>query len=158
VFISVPSARLSPAEAVRSYLFNGQLVTVPGGAMAFIAPAECAESEPARAVLDEILAADNPIRSVHFVQVRESMRNGGGPACLRLRVVLTAEELAAAHSPVFLTPVLLQELRGWVCRHYRDRLRPEDLADPALLRESRAALDDLSRLLDLGSIYRFQQC
>jgi succinylarginine dihydrolase len=86
------------------------------------------------------------------------MRNGGGPACLRLRVVLTEEELAAANPRQRLTGELLTALNGWAERRYRDRLSVEDLADPALLDESRTALDELTGLLGLGSdFYPFQR-
>ena len=85
------------------------------------------------------------------------MRNGGGPACLRLRVELTDEERAAVRANVFLDDALADALEAWIRTHYRDRLAPGDLADPALLDESRRALDALSRLLRLGSVYPFQR-
>ncbi len=88
--------------------------------------------------------------------LRQSMRNGGGPACLRLRVALTPEERAAIAAPIWLDGALYGALTGWVERHYRDRLMPADLADPALLLESRRALDELSRLLGLPNVYPFQ--
>ena len=155
--IAIPEARLSVREAVSTYLFNSQIVTLPDGGMALIAPAECRESPRVKEVLEEVLAAENPIRVAHFADVRQSMRNGGGPACLRLRVVLTEEELAAATATVFLNETLHGELNAWVGRHYRDRLRPEDLADPALLDEVRRGLDELTRILGIGSAYRFQE-
>jgi succinylarginine dihydrolase len=85
------------------------------------------------------------------------MQNGGGPACLRLRVVLTDEALRAAHQPVFLTDALVQQLARWIERHYRETLGADELADPQLLAESRAALDELTTILKLGSLYAFQQ-
>jgi succinylarginine dihydrolase len=94
---------------------------------------------------------------VRFVEVRQSMSNGGGPACLRLRVVLTDRERAAVAPGVFLTDSLHARLTDWVTRHYRDRLAAEDLADPSLLAESRAALDELTRILNLGAVYPFQR-
>ena len=75
---------------------------------------------------------------------------------MRLRVVLTAEQLAAVHQGVLLTEALYLELVDWVQRHYRDALVPDDLRDPSLLEESRLALDELTVLLDLGSLYEFQ--
>jgi succinylarginine dihydrolase len=84
------------------------------------------------------------------------MKNGGGPACLRLRVVLTEEELQHVSRAVLFDDALFEQLNDWVGRHYRDRLRDTDLADPRLLEESRAALDELTQLLSLGSIYPFQ--
>ncbi len=84
------------------------------------------------------------------------MRNGGGPACLRVRVVLTDAERAATHPGVFLDDVLYGRLVGWVNRHYRDELRASDLADVKLLDEGRAALDELTGILGLGRLYDFQ--
>jgi succinylarginine dihydrolase len=92
-----------------------------------------------------------------YLDVRESMRNGGGPACLRLRVPLTTDSFAGVNQSAILDASKLAQLRAWVERHYREELSAEDLADPALLRESRDALDELTRLLDLGSIYEFQR-
>ena len=89
--------------------------------------------------------------------LRQSMRNGGGPACLRLRVPLTHAEREAIRPRVFLDDALADELDAWIRRHYRDRLLPADLADPALLDASRRALDELTRLLALPSVYEFQR-
>ncbi|HCD1258543.1 TPA: N-succinylarginine dihydrolase, partial [Citrobacter amalonaticus] len=83
--------------------------------------------------------------------------NGGGPACLRLRVVLTAEECQAVNPAVMMNDVLFTLLNDWVDRYYRDRLTAADLADPQLLREGREALDTLTQLLQLGFVYPFQQ-
>ena len=158
VFIEVGEEALSPEEAVATYLFNSQIVTLPEGNMSLIAPIECRENEKTRSIIERVLEDDtNPIDTVHYVDLRQSMRNGGGPACLRLRVVLTEVELAGVHQGVLLTTKLYEELEGWVRRTYRDRLGTGDLADWALLKECRSALDELTRILDLGSIYGFQQ-
>jgi len=85
------------------------------------------------------------------------MYNGGGPACLRLRVVLTPEEQKAVNPAVLMNDNLFSTLNSWVDRHYRDRLTQADLVDPQLLREGRDALDELTKLLDLGNVYAFQQ-
>jgi succinylarginine dihydrolase len=155
--VEVSSAELPLDDAVKTYLFNSQLVTLPDGSMSLIAPAECAEHEAARRVVDRLVGAGTPLRSVHYVDVRQSMSNGGGPACLRLRVALTDQEMGSVLPGVFLTDAVYAELTRWVGRHYREALSADDLADPKLLEESRAALDELARLLGLGSIYRFQQ-
>lgn len=156
VLIEVPEVRVPLRDAVRSYLFNSQLVTLPGGGMALVCPTECQEIDSSRTFLKELTAMGTPIKSVRLVDVRQSMHNGGGPACLRLRVVLTEEELAACAPGVFFTHALDQSLVAWVRKHYRDRLHPDDLADPKLARESRDALDELTRLLGIGNVYAFQ--
>lgn len=151
--IEVLGTELSLSDAVDSYLFNSQLLTLPDGLMTLIAPEECRENPSAHQVLLRILASDNPIQSLHFVDCRQSMRNGGGPACLRLRIVLTEEEQKACSSNVFLTEELHQRLVTWVEQHYRDKLKMEDLLDPNLLLESQAALDALTQILNMGSLY-----
>jgi succinylarginine dihydrolase len=87
---------------------------------------------------------------VEYVEVRESMRNGGGPACLRLRIVMTPQERAAAAQGFFLNDALAAQLEAWIKAHYREELAPADLGDPALVRETQTALDELTRILPLG--------
>ncbi|MBA3848743.1 MAG: N-succinylarginine dihydrolase [Opitutus sp.] len=157
VALKVPAARVPMREAVRSYLFNSQIVTVAPGRMALIAPADCVENRRVHAFVREVIErGDTPLQEAHYFDLKQSMSNGGGPACLRLRVVLTDAELAALAPGVRLDPALHARLVAWVKKHYRDRLGQEDLADPALLRESRRALDELTQILGLGSIYPFQ--
>lgn len=144
-------------EAVRTYLFNSQLVCDASGKMILIAPEEVAASERASAIVTELLEENHGPSEVAYLPLRESMQNGGGPACLRLRVPLSNAELAQMSSPCLLNEARLEALEAWVDRHYRDALQGTDLHDPALLQESREALDDLTQLLDLGSIYPFQQ-
>ena len=91
------------------------------------------------------------------MDLHQSMRNGGGPACLRLRVVLTDQEQQAVNPQCWLTDDLADELGRWIDRHYRTELSTGDLADPKLLEESRRALDELTQMLDVGSVYEFQR-
>jgi succinylarginine dihydrolase len=155
--IEVRESEIPLADAVSSYVFNSQIVSLADGTMALIAPAESWDNPRTRKFLDELPDRDTPIRKVHFVDVRQSMNNGGGPACLRLRVPLNDCERGLVNPGVFLTDTLYETLKSWVNRHYRDRLVPEDLGDPELLEESRRALDELTGLLGLGVVYRFQR-
>lgn len=155
--LCIRSDDLAVEEAVGSYLFNSQLVTLEDSRMALIVPQECRTSAHASAVLDALLDdTDNPITQVIAMDLKQSMRNGGGPACLRLRVALSEDEVKAVGRCI-VSPALLDSLEGWVQRHYRESLTMADLSDPALLQESRSALDELTGLLDLGSIYDFQR-
>lgn len=149
-------AELPAADAVASYPFNSQVLSLPDGTMAIVAPKDARERPSARAFLDRVVAEDNPVARVHYLDVRESMDNGGGPACLRLRVPLTDDEAGALGARVVLDDERLDALEAWVRRHYRDRLDERDLVDPSLWREGMAALDELSRLLALGDVYDFQ--
>ena len=153
------AARDVPLEsAVNSYLFNSQLLWRPDGTMQLIVPGECETDPVVKSTLENIVAdAANPIAAFTVLDVKQSMQNGGGPACLRLRVVMSAAERAAVTARVMLDDTLHDELRAWVNIHYRDRLAITDLADPALIDETRTALDALTRIMRLGSIYEFQR-
>jgi succinylarginine dihydrolase len=159
ILVEVSSADLPLADAISSYLFNSMLVSLPGeDRLTLICPTETRDNARGHAVAQGLVASNGPIGRVEYVDVRQSMRNGGGPACLRLRVVLTEAELAATNPAMRLTDDLHVCLRDWAERHYRDRLTPTDLADPALIDESRAALDALTGLIGLGSgFYPFQR-
>jgi succinylarginine dihydrolase len=149
---------LPVAEAVAAYPFNSQVVTTGDGSLAIVAPDESRDNPAAHRFLERVAAEDdNPVRAVHYLDVRQSMNNGGGPACLRLRVPLEDDEVAAVKANVFFTPALGSRLESWVERHYRDRLLPADLADPKLHREVMTALDELAAPLGLGNIYDFQR-
>ena len=157
VIVEVSAADVSVADAVSSYLFNSQLLTRADGAMALVIPEECRANARVWAYLQKLLTLETPIQELLIFDLRESMRNGGGPACLRLRVELNADEAAAVNPAVLMSDVLYGQLNRWVEHHYRDRLAEADLADPQLLIECRTALDELSVMLKLGSVYPFQQ-
>jgi succinylarginine dihydrolase len=154
----VPESEVSVADAVGTYLFNSQLVCLPEGGMAIVLPRE-AEGHAGIARLLARMVDDPacPLRQTLFLDVRESMRNGGGPACLRLRVPLRDADTPAIAPGCLWSPERHAALCDWVRRHYREEIAPADLADPLLLRESRGALDELSRMLGLGAIYEFQR-
>ena len=152
--VEVPAETVSLADAVSSYLFNSQLVTLPDGSVALIAPDDVLEQASTR---DYLSSLPDGIDELHTVSIRESMSNGGGPACLRLRVVLTDTELRALSGRVIVDEPMLDELAAWVERHYRDELKPADLADPNLVEEVYRALDELTVLLELDGLYGFQR-
>lgn len=157
-YIEVPDDKVSLEDAVASYLFNSQLLSLPDQAnCTLIAPIECTENDAVKCYLDE-LESDHPaINTVQYPDIRESMNNGGGPACLRLRVVMTQQQIEKTRARVFLDETLYEDLKKWIERHYRESLHVSDLLDPNLLLESRTALDELSQLLCLGCIYEFQE-
>lgn len=158
-FVEVSAADLPLADAISSYLFNSMLIRVPGqDRLTLICPTETRDNPRSHAVAQSLAASNGPIGHVEYVDVRQSMRNGGGPACLRLRVVLTEAELAATNPAMRLTDALHARLSDWGRRWYRDSLTARDLADPALLHETRGALDELTQILNLGGgFYPFQR-
>ncbi|OON41277.1 N-succinylarginine dihydrolase [Izhakiella australiensis] len=155
--VEVPASRISIADCVQTYLFNSQLLTRPDDNMLLVLPEEARRHEGVWRWLNELTEQQGPIRELRAFDLRESMCNGGGPACLRLRVVLTPQEQAKVNPAVLMNETLFATLDQWVERHYRDRLSQQDLADPQLLDEGRVALDELTKLLDLGNVYNFQQ-
>jgi succinylarginine dihydrolase len=156
-FVKVTTEQVSINDAVRSYLFNTQIITLPSGEMAIIAPTNCQENPAVFAYLNELVTLGTPIKQVRYFDVKQSMQNGGGPACLRLRVAMNEQEVAAVNQNTLMNDGLFSRLNTWVDRHYRDQLTVSDLADPQLIIESRTALDELTQILKLGSVYQFQQ-
>lgn len=155
--IEVPTDRVPVADAVNTYLFNSQLLTRPDGGMTIVVPEESRQHAGVWRYLTEMIDGGGAINDIKVFNLRESMRNGGGPACLRLRVALNEQEFRLVNPRVMMNDALFAILNLWIDRHYRDRLKQEDLADPQLLRESRTALDELTTILGLGSVYPFQQ-
>lgn len=142
--VEVPASRLSLADAVSSYLFNAQLVSLPDGAMALILPEEARENAAVWTWLQEMIAGNGPIRRLEVVDVRQSMANGGGPACLRLRVVADP----ATIDPRFLVDDARLDLIARVIeQHWPEEIAPGAIADPALIgaveRARRALLEAL---------------
>lgn len=154
--VRVDASEVSVQDAVTSYLFNSQLLSRPDGGMTLVVPQECRENQAVDRLLQGLVRGGGPIDELLSFDLRQSMRNGGGPACLRLRVVLTEAEAAAMHQGVILTDALYRQLAEWVGKHYRDRLAPDDLADPALVVEVQTALDELAVILQLPRLYDFQ--
>lgn len=140
---------LSLSDAVDTYFFNSQLITLPSGKMRVIAPKECENNSKAKTCFERLIE-EGHIEHVHYLDVRESMKNGGGPACLRLRVVLTPKEQKGIRPEVRLSDNLYQVLCQWIEKHYRDKVAPDDLRDAALAEESAQALAELSQLLKIN--------
>lgn len=148
--VMVPAAEVPLEDAIKSYLFNSQLLQWPGeDRLVLLAPLETQETASTRAYCERLVAGNGPIGRVDYVDVRQSMRNGGGPACLRLRVVLTGEERAACHPGVLLDEARIDTLQDVIRATYRDRLSAADLADPAFVTECLMARERLLQALDL---------
>jgi succinylarginine dihydrolase len=147
--VEVPDSAISLEDAIRSYLFNAQLVTLPGGGMGLILPEEARETPGVWAWLEQMAAGNGPIRRLLVVDVRQSMANGGGPACLRLRVVADP----ATIDPRFLVDeAKLDRIAAIIEAHWPERIAPEDLADPALPPRLVAARRALLDHLDLAEL------
>lgn len=156
--LEVSNSEVSVEDAIQTYLFNTQLLdcSEPGGSKQFllIAPSECAENETVASYLASVVASSAPIKEVRYFDLRESMKNGGGPACLRLRVALSQTQIDSIQPRVLLDDDLYIDLKSWIERHYRDRLSFEDLRDPKLIIELKEAAVDLEPILGLSGIYQ----
>ncbi len=155
-FIEVSEKQVSMKDAVKSYLFNSQLVTLKDNDMMLIIPEECKKIKSTWCFLQTLMEWETLVKSIKSFDLRQSMQNGGGPACLRLRVVLNSDELKSVNQKIVMNKSLFKELFRWIEKHFRDCLTYDDLKDPKLLVESRTALDELTRITGMGSVYSFQ--
>jgi len=151
VFVEVPNTEVPIEDAIKAYLFNSMLVCFPGDdRLTLIAPLETRENDATRTYCEGLTSGNGPIGSVNYVDVRQSMRNGGG--------TLTDKEWAKVNPSIKISKDLHSRLSGWANKHYRDELVPTDLPDPKLMLESFAALDELTQIFNLGSdFYPFQR-
>ena len=149
IIVEVPGAVVSLADAVASYLFNSQLVTLPDGGMALILPGEAAANAAVAGYLETLPAGSGPIRAVKYVELRESMQNGGGPACLRLRVVA---EPAAVDSRFLLDQRGADRLARVIEAHWPESITSGDLGHRELWQACQAARNELLRALALPEL------
>lgn len=147
--IIVPADRVSLADAIQSYLFNAQLVTLPDGGMALILPSEAQENTRVWNWLTEMVDGNGPIRKLVPVDVRQSMANGGGPACLRLRVVADP----ATVDPRFIAnEARLDKIAKVVAAHWPETIATDQLNNPALIDQVRMARLALLETADLATL------
>jgi succinylarginine dihydrolase len=148
--VEVPANLVSLADAIRSYLFNAQLVTLPKAeGMALILPVEARETPAVWSWLEQMVAGNGPIRRLEIVDVRQSMANGGGPACLRLRVVADP----AAIDPRFLVDsAKLDRIADVIEANWPEQIDPDDLGSLSLSNEIEAARRALYDRLELAEL------
>jgi succinylarginine dihydrolase len=155
--IVASEAELPLADAVAAYPFNSQLLSLPSGRMQLVAPLESRANASARRFLERARSECEQIGGIDYLDVNGSMRNGGGPACLRLRVPLEERERESLPRGVLFDAELERKLSAIIERRYRDRLALADIADPELVKEAFTALDELTDALGVGSVYDFQR-
>ncbi|MFM7377072.1 MAG: N-succinylarginine dihydrolase [Erythrobacter sp.] len=147
--VEVPSSAVSLEEAIRTYLFNAQLLTLPSGEMTLIVPEECRASAAVWGWVEQMLAGNGPIRQVIPVDVKQSMANGGGPACLRLRVVC---DPATVDPRFLLTEAKADLLERTIAQHWPLQIDPSDIGTRALADSVIAARLALLEALDLAQL------
>jgi len=155
-YIEIPDKEIPLDDIISSYLLNSQLFTNGEGEMQLILPAEVQNYENCMQWLDK-LKQTSDVKLFDFVNIKQSMMNGGGPACLRLKVILNEDEINKVNKNFILNNKRLELIEDLIEREYRDELYPDDLKDPNLLDESRRVLDELTQIFGTGSIYEFQK-
>jgi succinylarginine dihydrolase len=149
--VEVVAREVPIADAIRSYLFNSQLVSLPDGTMTLVAPIECRDTPSVAAWIERHLASNGAIRRVEFVDVRQSMANGGGPACLRLRVACDPDDV----DPRFLVDdAKLDRLAEVIAQHWPEEIATADLQKPTLIASVRSARAALLEALGLSELSR----
>jgi succinylarginine dihydrolase len=148
-YVEVPAAEVPLADAIRSYLFNAQLVTPPDGQPTLILPSEARETPTVWRWIERHVAGNGPIRRIEVVDVRQSMANGGGPACLRLRVVADPSTV----DPRFMVDESkLDRIAAVIGREWPEQIHHDDLQQPALIADIERARSALLDALDLGEL------
>ncbi|MFO6421961.1 N-succinylarginine dihydrolase [Motilimonas sp. KMU-193] len=152
--IRVETGQVSLKNAVSSYLFNSQIVINQAGEYVLIAPHNCAINEQVNHYINQLIKdASNPINQVHFVNLDQSMNNGGGPACLRLRVRLTPEEIQATNPNCMFNEDKYLELKACIEQYYPDELTEAKLKDPRLLSQLDLAYTQIGKILGVAELY-----
>ena len=147
--VEVPDSAVSLVEAIRTYLFNSQLITLPDGSMELVAPSECSKSPAVNAWAEQATGGNQPIRSVRYVDVRQSMANGGGPACLRLRVVC---DPATVDPRFLLTEAKADAIATCIAAHWPEQIDPADIGSDALASSVFTARQSLLETLELTQL------
>ena len=148
-YVEVPAAEVPLADAIRSYLFNAQLVTPPDGQSTLILPSEARETPAVWGWVERHVAGNGPIRRVEVVDVRQSMANGGGPACLRLRVVADP----CSVDPRFIVDeAKLDRIAGVIERAWPEQIHGDELQQPALIADVERARDALLDSLGVAEL------
>ena len=147
--VEVPESQVTLEEAIRTYLFNAQLVTLPTGEMALVVPSECQESASVWSWCERMLASNGPIRHVIPVDVRQSMANGGGPACLRLRVVA---DPATVDARFLLDEAKAERLEAVIAQMWPETIQPDEIGTEALAAKVIEAREALLAVLSLDEL------
>ena len=155
-YIEISNSEIPLKDIISSYLLNSQLITNVDNEMQLILPEEVKEYDNCLSWLDKLKQISD-VKLFDYVDIRQSMMNGGGPACLRLKVILNDEELDSLNQNFLMNNERIESIKSLVEREYRDLLYPDDLKDPNLLDEYRRVLDELTQIFGTGSIYEFQK-
>lgn len=139
--------------AVNTYLFNSQIVTLGNGDAAMILPVECDEHPHVKQYVNEKILGTGFMQQTQIANVRQSMRNGGGPACLRLRVMMNDNEIEKLQGKALLTQERYAQLRTLISTRYPDHLQLSDLRDAAFAQSVYQVTEACARILGIATNY-----
>ena len=154
-FIEIKENEIPLIDIIKSYLLNSQLVSTTDGEMLMVLPAEVRNFDNCMQWIDK-LKQISPVKKFEFVDIKQSMMNGGGPACLRLKVLMNNKELEGVNKNFILDDNKVEQIKHLIQSFYRDRILPDDLKDPDLLDEFQMILDQYTQIFGLENFYSFQ--
>jgi succinylarginine dihydrolase len=149
--LEVKEKELNLSDVVSSYLFNSQILSPANlDGMLLFAPKECEKNDKVRKYIDSIIAKDdNPLSEVQYFDLNESMQNGGGPACLRLRVVMSETEFAEINPNLVFNDELYEKLKELINEYYPDELKAEDLYEEDTLSKIGTCFDKYEEIFKI---------
>ena len=154
-FIEIKENEIPLKDIIKSYLLNSQLVSTTDGEMLMVLPADVQNFDNCMQWIDK-LKQISPVKKFEFVDIKQSMMNGGGPACLRLKVLMNNKELEGLNKNFILDDNKIEQIKHLIQSFYRDRILPDDLKDPDLLDEFQMILDQYTQIFGLENFYSFQ--
>ena len=154
-FIEIKENEIPLIDIIKSYLLNSQLVSTTDGEMLMVLPADVKNFDNCMQWIDSFKQI-SPVKKFEFVDIKQSMMNGGGPACLRLKVLMNNKELEGVNKNFILDDNKVEQIKHLIQSFYRDRILPDDLKDPDLLDEFQMILDQYTQIFDLENSYSFQ--
>ena len=143
--IQVSSEQLSLKEALDTYFFNSQFIKDQDGNVHLICAQQC-NNHPKVSLLVDDLIAQKVIEKVHYISLSESMMNGGGPACLRLRLPLTSKEFSNIPNCFKFSDEKYQEMVHFVHQFYPNQVRLADFIQINFLKKMNQLFDGLYSL------------
>ena len=145
----ITAAELPLCDAVSSYLFNGQLLPSDRGPelMTMLCPEQVRETPTALRAIESLIDSDGPIVACEFVELRESMNNGGGPACLRLRVPMNEANWKNLPGNLRFSETIADQLCRVIESTYPAKLETSDLTSLELVHQVKLAVQELNRVL-----------
>ena len=145
--IEVSENELTTQEAISTYLFNSQIVSAAeSNQPTLICPSQVAENDNASRIVQRWID-DALFQRVEFMELRQSMSGGGGPACLRLRVPMNENELSRLQTNAIWSPSLDQSLRQVIQEDYPGSLDSSDFFNKQIARKSHAAIARIKTIL-----------